>query len=175
MTLQIGKEMNKMHGILPGELEILKLLEDYGSLKEEQVLRYFACEKTGTYLEFLKRKGLITINGNIAALRGVQTSTAIIKAFEVILYYKNDMQEHHPSGPLFTLFFKKGGRFYDVAVIEPGNEAFMSAAINPSSAERVIAVIDSKEQIPAIEIEKLVLFFIPGNPPRLYEKSGNGR
>lgn len=161
-----------MHGLTAEETEILKLLESYGFLKELQIHKYFKSEKTEKCLGFLYSKGLITRYDGFAALRGVQSDPSAIKAFEVLLYYRDEIDTHWPATYPFTIFFMKGGKHYDVAVIPPGNETILSAVINRSYAERVIAVIDSKEQINEIEIEKPVLFFIPGDHPRLYEKTG---
>ncbi|NJD02369.1 MAG: hypothetical protein FIA99_07205 [Ruminiclostridium sp.] len=161
-----------MHGLTADEVEILKVLENYGYLKEDQIKKYFKNEKTEKHLGFLYSKGLITRRDGFAALRGVPADPSVIKAFEVLLYYRDEIETHWPATYPFTIYFMRGGKHYDVAVIPPGSETIMCTVINRSYAERVIAVIDSEEQIDEIEIEKPVLFFIPGDPPRLYEKTG---
>lgn len=161
-----------MHGILPEEEKILKLIEDYNCLLEEQLLRYFEDTKTEMYIRFLCSKGLAKRQNGLVVLSGFRGDTAVVKAFEVILYYRNEIQNHWPSQPPYEIYFMKGDRHYDIAVIKPGEEIVKSAQINRSTAERVIAVIDNKDQIEAMEIEKPVLFFIPGTPPRLFEKAG---
>jgi hypothetical protein len=159
-----------MHGMIPEELAILRLLEDYGSLCKEQISRYFNNDRTDMYLEFLRRKALISLDKNMAILRNTRPSDSAIKAFEVLIHFKDDIREHHPASSPYTLFYIRGNRLYDVAVINPGDESNMSTAINQTNSERVVAVIEKKEQIDEIRIDKPVLFFIPGNPPKLYEK-----
>ena len=162
-----------MHGILPEEEKILKLLEDYNCLTEEQLLRYFEDSKTEMYIRFLCSKGLAKRQDSLIVLNGFRGGTSITRAFEVILYYHSEIQNHWPSQPPYEIYFMKGNRHYDIAVIKPGEEIAKSAQINRTTAERVIAVIDDKDQVNATEIEKPVLFFIPGTPPRLFEKAGN--
>lgn len=160
-----------MHGLTADEVEIIKVLENYGYLKEDQIIKYFKSEKTEKCLGFLYSKGLITRRDGFVALRGVSSDPSAIKAFDVLLYFRDEIETHWPATYPFTIYFMKAGKHYDVAVIPPGSETVICAVINRSCAERVIAVIDSEEQIDEIEIEKPVLFFIPGDPPKLYEKS----
>lgn len=160
-----------MHGLTVEETEVLKLLEDYGCLKESHIFQYFKNEKTGKYLDFLHRKGLIKRQDGLVSLRGVHSDANTIKAFEVLIHFKDELQDHWPATYPFTIYFMKKNKPYDVVVIPPGSELVLSAVITRSYAERVIAVIESMEQIDRIEIEKPVLFFIPDNPPKLYEKT----
>ena len=160
-----------MHGLTSEETEILKLLESYGCLKESQIQKYFKNEKTDMRLGFLHNKGLITRKDGDAALRGLSCNVDSQRAFEVLLHFRDELQDHRPVSYPFILYFMKNNKPYDVAVISRGSEAVLSAVINRSFAERVVAVIESKEQISELEIEKPVLFFIPDDPPKLYEKS----
>ena len=160
-----------MHGLTTEETDILKLLENYGCLKESQIHKYYNKDKTDLVLGFLYKKGLITRKDGAVALRGLSCNEDIQKAFEVLLHFRDELQDHWPVAYPFVLYFMKNNKPYDVAVVVPGNEAVLSAVINRSFAQRVIAVIENKEQISELEIEKPVLFFIPGNPPKLYEKS----
>ena len=160
-----------MHGLTAEEAEILKLLENYGCLKELQVFQYFKSEKIEMYLGFLHSKGLIKRQDGLISLRGIHPDANILKAFEVLLLFKAELQNHWPATYPFAIYFMKKNKPYDVVVIPAGSESALSAIITRSYAERVIAVIESKEQIDLIEIEKPVLFLIPGDPPKLYEKT----
>lgn len=58
----------------------------------------------------------------------------------------------------FQISFYMNDKVFDVAVIEEGEEAMMSAAINRTYAERVIAVVQNIESIKQIRIDKPIRF-----------------
>lgn len=159
-----------MHGMLKEELEILKLLENYPCLKEEQIIKYYDNSKTGIYLNFLQSKGLIVKKDGLALLRGSPENADFLKAFEVLLYYKAEINNHWPVGYPFTIYFMRNNMHYDIAVAKAGDEESLSAVINRSASQKVIIVIEDVEQINLLPVEKPVLYFIPGEPPRLYSK-----
>lgn len=89
----------------------------------------------------------------------------MIKALEVLVYFRKKVKWHMRSEFPYHITFYMNDKVFDIAVIEEGEETMMSAAINRTRAERIIAVVENAENIKQTKIDK-TLRFCTVNPLR---------
>jgi hypothetical protein len=124
---------------------------------------------TDRLLEKAVSSTMIRQDGEVYYL-GTKPDSKMIKALEVLVHFKKKVNWHMHGDFPFQISFYMNDKVFDVAVIEEGEEAMMSAAINRTYAERVIAVIDREENISRIKINKPVRYCTV-NPIRFFAEN----
>ena len=163
-----------MYGIRPEEQQILDLLLMYGPLPENQLKRYFDRIDTGMLLHCLERKRLIRHKNEyiIPEMTNTEINLEVIKAFEVILLFKDRISFHCPADPPFTISYMKDQKSYDITVITDISPENKCREVDTSQSKRVVFVTDTIKQTSKISTIKEAGICILQPEIRLFELGG---
>lgn len=145
--------------------KILESINKFGCMTYNQIERFSKSKNLDKELKVLvNRKKVKIIDDNIYIPVGKrEVNNKVIKALEVCTYLNSiDSQisiewcnlENFP----FTLVFFRNDRIFDISVINEGEELIYSAAVNRTSAERVIVILEELNQIEKLKINKQVKY-----------------
>lgn len=163
-----------MYGIRPEEQQILDLLLMYGPLPENQLIRYFDRIDTGMLLHYLERKRLVRRKNEyvIPEITHTEVNQEAIKAFEVILLFKDRISFHCPADPPFAISYMKDQKSYDIAVITKISPENKCHEVDVSQSKRVVFVTDTIEQASKITTIKEAGICILHPEVKLFELGG---
>jgi len=137
------------------ERQLINFMREYKTATRQQLKELV--NATDRLLEKAVNSTMIRQDGEIYYL-GTKPDYKMIKALEVLVHFKKKANWHMHGDFPFQISFYMNEKVFDVAVIEEGEEAMMSAAINRTMAERVIAVIDKEDSISKLKINKPVRY-----------------
>lgn len=163
-----------MYGIRPEEQQVLDLLLMYGPLPENQLKRYFDRINTGMLLHYLEQKRLIRHKNEyiIPEMTNTGINLEVIKAFEVILLFKDRISFHCPADPPFAISYMKDQKSYDIAVITEISPKNKCHGVDVSQSKRVVFVTDNIEQASKITTTKEAGICILHPEIKLFELGG---
>lgn len=163
-----------MHGIRLEEQLILDLLLLYGPLPENHLTRYFDKNETGMLLHCLERKRLIRYKNEyiIPEMTYTEVNPEAIKAFEVILLFKDRISFHCPADPPFAISYMKDQKNYDIAVITEISPENKCREVDASQSKRVVFVADTIEQARKISTTKEAGICVLQPEIKLFELGG---
>jgi len=147
------------------ERQLINFMREYKTATRQQLKELV--NATDRLLEKAVNSTMIRQDGEIYYL-GSKPDYRMIKALEVLVHFRKRVSWHMRGDFPYQISFYMNDKVFDVAVIEEGEEAMMSAAINRTIAERVIAVIAKETSIDKININKPVRFCTI-NPIRFYD------
>jgi hypothetical protein len=152
-----------MPQILSGkERQLINFMREYKTATRQQLGELVGA--TDRLLEKAVNSTMMQREGEIYYL-GQKPDHKMIMALEVLVHFRKKIKWHMHGEFPYHITFYMNDKVFDVAVIEEGEEAMMSAAINRTTVERVIAVIEDLESIKQIKIDK-TLRFCTVNPLR---------
>ena len=137
------------------ERQLINFMREYKTATRQQLKELV--NATDRLLEKAVNSTMIRQDGEIYYL-GSKPDYRMIKALEVLVHFRKRVSWHMRGDFPYQISFYMNDKVFDVAVIEEGEEAMMSAAINRTYAERVIAVVQNIESIKQIRIDKPIRF-----------------
>jgi len=137
------------------ERQLINFMREYKTATRQQLRELV--NATDRLLEKAVSSTMIRQDGEIYYL-GSKPDYRMIKALEVLVHFRKRVSWHMRGDFPYQISFYMNDKVFDVAVIEEGEEAMMSAAINRTIAERVIAVIDREDSISKLRISKPVRY-----------------
>lgn len=152
-----------MARILTGKERLLiNFMREYKSATKEQLKEFVGA--SDKLLEKALKTTMIRRDGAVYYL-GAKPDEKVIKALDVLMHFKKQAKWHIRSNFPFQVSFYMNNKVFDVVTIDEGEEAMISAAVNRTAAERVIAIIPDEESKDKVKINKPIRFCIV-NPLR---------
>lgn len=149
-----------------GQKQIMDLLKQFGHLTVSQIRDITGIYNIDELIEPLMNKQVpyLKKEGNLLLYPTVnKINKDLLKALDVYSYIhkKFDASWCTISKFPYILSFIEGKKFFDIALIEDGQESVIVSAIERSSSTRIIIVIDDEKQIRKISIPgKKYKFFV---------------
>ncbi len=125
---------------------IAKLLWDFNSLREEQIIQI--CECTKNDINYLIANKVIARDKNTGILKymGKELNNRNIVAFDVVMHYLERKPEIKKSKHPINISMKAGLYSYDIiAIKEIEMENLFENIDNISTSDRIIIIIETKE------------------------------
>lgn len=155
------------------ESEIIALLSKVGCIKSSQLKSFidFSHINYDATIAYLVKKRLIKTaeDNELIALPAATFDTNIIKAIDVILFFKEKMDWFIKSDYPFLFSFYMNNSLFDITVINNNPSPLDIININNSSSNKVIAIVDDISIKDKINITKEVRFCTL-NPITFYKK-----
>lgn len=154
-----------MYYINSKQEKILNLINKFGCMTYEQIKRLNKISDLDKQLKTLVRqRKLKVMEDNIYVPIGIrEVNRKVLRAIDVYIYLINADKETSIEWCTlnkfpFEMSFFRNGKVFDVAVLNEGEELIYSGAINRSTAERIIIVIENEDQIKKIKINEKVKY-----------------
>ncbi|PJI06549.1 MULTISPECIES: DUF5697 family protein [Clostridium] len=154
-----------MYYINSKQEKILESINKFGCMTYDQIKKLNKISDLDKQIKTLiRQRKLKVIQDNIYVPIGIrEVNRKILKAIDIYIYLISADKEISIEWCTlnkfpFEMSFFRNGKVFDVAVIESGEELIYSAAINRSTAERIIIVIDNEDQIEKIKINEKVKY-----------------
>jgi hypothetical protein len=163
-----------MHGMLKDEKCILELLHIYGPLKVSQLCRYLPGQDIDRVLYCLERRRQIIRQDGLAIPAGIHIPARpeIIRAFEVVLLFLEDIRFYCPAESPFAITYLKDGRVYDIAAVTADTVEETCRAVDASSADQVVFVADDLDTARRVRTQKPAGICVLEPKLKLYELEG---
>ncbi|URZ15462.1 DUF5697 family protein [Clostridium felsineum] len=145
--------------------KILNLINKFGCMTYDQIKKLNNLRNLDKQLKTLVRQKMLKIiEDNIYVPIGIrEINRKILRAIDIYIYLINADKEKNIEWCTlndfpFVMSFFRNGKVFDVAVIEEGEELIYSTAINRKASERIIIIIENKDQIEKIKINEKVKY-----------------
>lgn len=146
--------------------KVMKLIKKFGCLSVTQIENITGLKNIDSIMRpLLKQRDKIVKKEKDKYLLAnlMKVDNKILKALEVYSYLsKTDIPIDwcEPVEFPFTLSLFRNGKVFDIAVLEDGDEVIYCTSIDRSFSERVIVVLDNKDQVKKIKLHKACKIFL---------------
>lgn len=164
-----------MYYINNRQKSVLSLIEKFGCISEKQILHILKSNKQieRDLKELIGQKLMELENGIYKALGAKKVDVELIKCINIICYFNDEIVQCEVGEFPFKLWlYLEGDRCYDVGYIPKGKELLYSTSINRcKSSNAIISILDDKNYINEIKIDKPDVNFCTLNPIKFYKFS----
>lgn len=133
------------------ERQLFNFMREYKTATKRQLKELV--NVTDRLLEKAVNSTMVRCENDVYYL-GTKPDSRMIMALEVLVYFKKKVKWHVRGNYPYCISFYMNNKVFDVVVIMEGEEAMMSALINRTIAERVIAVVEKADSIRNLGINK---------------------
>lgn len=149
----------------------LRFINEYGCATKEQIKLF--SKASDKHIENLVKGHYIRKDkkSDVYLVKSLQEiDEKMLLALEILSYFKDKAEWHSKTDFPYKISFFMCGQIFDIAVVMPGEEVLMTAAINRSSAEKVIVGIKTKDTV--LRIEKPARYYIFEEKMFFYQENG---
>lgn len=156
-----------MYMINEKQKKMLEVINGLGSIEKSQLFKLTDLKENIRNLELLERLAenrYIKKEGNVIyPFFTKMANENMFKCIKVLIYimdtYKDVIWYQKANSPIELILYRNE-KVYDVVYIKRNEEVLMSVAINNSSSERVIVLLEDLESMKKISINKKVMFCV---------------
>lgn len=154
------------------EKEALKFLNEYGQATKQQLKDI--CNASDKNIENLVKNRLAKEIDDIILIRSVQEKDQkLLMSLELLKYFLlnfEDITWHSRSSFPFYITLYRNDKVFDITAVLPGEEVFMTTALNRSQGSRILIV--APELTKPLRLDKPIRYYIPEQQLFLSEING---
>lgn len=159
--------------------KILQSINKFGCMTYEQIKKLSNLRDLDKYLKSLIiQKKLRMVDNNIyTSIGSKEINKSVLSAIDLYIYLSSIDKEKPiiwcvtEKFPFIMAFFRNN-KVFDISAIKIGEETIYSTAINRSTAERIIVILEDTLQIQKIKINRQVKYCTISNGAVIFFNEG---